>query len=105
MKKSLLLFLFGVGLVLVTTGPAFAQVDNLRLGSGTATLAFNSRISLGGPAGQVVPNGPVGSAYPAAENHNVHGDATTATFNIGSATLAGTFLLVLLQRRYHRTPS
>jgi hypothetical protein len=103
MKKSLLLFLFGVGLVLVTTGPAFAQVDNLRLGSGTATLAFNGR--LGGPAGQMVPNGPVGSAYPAAANNNAHGDATTATFNIGSATLAGTFLLVLLQRRYHRTPS
>ena len=102
MKKSLLLFLFGVGLVLITTGPALAQVDNLHLRSGTATRAFNDRTGPGGPAGQVVPNGPVGGAYPAAANHNAHGAATTATFNMGSATLAGAFTLLLLQRRYRR---
>jgi len=105
MKKSLLLFLFGAGLVLVTTGSAFAQVDSLHLGSGTATPAFNGRTSPGGPAGQVVPNGPVGGTYPETANYNAHGGATTATSNAGSATLAGAFLLVLLQRRYHRMPS
>jgi hypothetical protein len=101
MKKSLLPFLFGVGLVLVTTSPAFAQADNLPLGSGTATLAFNNRTSLGGPTGPVAPNSHVGSAYSATANYNPYGGATTTTVNMGSATLAGALTLLLLQRRYH----
>lgn len=102
MKKSLLLFLLGSGLVWVTTGPALAQVDNLQLRSGTATLAFNESPSPGGPAGQVVPNGPVGGACPTAANYSSYGGASPATFNMGSATLAGAFTLVLLQRRYRQ---
>ena len=101
MKKSLLPFLFGVGLVLVITSPAFAQADNPLLGSGTVTLAFNNRTSVGGPAGPVAPNSHIGSASPVRTNYNPHGGATTATVNMGSATLAGALTLLLLQRRYH----
>jgi hypothetical protein len=101
MKKSLLLF-FGVGLVLVTARTIFAQGNNLYLHSGTATRAFNAGTGPGIPAGPAAfPNGPGGGSYPVAAANNItHDGATRATFNAGSATLAGTFTLLLLQRRY-----
>src|ERR1039457_883111 len=94
MKKSLAIFLSVVGLVLVTTNPAFAQGDNLHLRSGIATRTFNNRT---GPADLL--NSSVSSDYLAfAANNNVRGN-TTATLNTSLAILAGVLTLMLLQRR------
>jgi hypothetical protein len=102
MKKSLLLLFLGAGLVRVTAGTAFAQGNNLYLSSGTTTRTFNAGSGLGGPAKPAAfPGGSRAGAYPgAAANHQAHNGASQTTFNTGSATLAGAFTLLLLQRRY-----
>ena len=98
MKQSLLLVVFGVGLVQAAPHSAFAQMENLYARSATTASAFNGRSGFGGP-----PNNSGGNAYPgsAATNSNApHNDTATATLKTGKATLAGALILVLLQRRY-----
>jgi hypothetical protein len=102
MKKSLMLFLSGVGLVLATAGPAFAPADNLHLRFAATTCTVGASTRPGGSAGPAaLPAGSVGSSHttPAANNKAYDG-AATATHNAGIATLAGMITLLLLQRRY-----
>jgi hypothetical protein len=104
MKKSLMLFLSGIGLVLVAAGPAFAQVDNLHLRSGAMTRTVGASTRLGGPAGPAaLPDGSVGSSHTtSAANNKAYDGTAPAIPNAGNATLAGMITLLLLQRR-HRT--
>ena len=81
----MLLFL-GVGLVLITAVTVLAQGNNLSLPSETTILKRNAGTSLSGSAGLAM-------------NQKAHGSATQTSFNTGSATLAGTLTLLLLQRR------
>lgn len=102
MKKSLMLFLSGVGLVLVVAAPAFAQMDNLPLPSLTTTCIIGASTRPGKPNGQAaLPDSSVGSApaTPAASNNTYDGSAT-ANHNAGNAALAGMITLLLFQRRY-----
>ena len=83
MKRSLKLLSLGGGLVLVTAGTVLAQGNNLSWPSGGAILARRAGADLAGPA----------------VNQKAHDGTIKTSFNTGSATLAGTLTLLLLQRR------
>jgi len=96
MKTSLLLILFGIGLVLVSARANLSRIDTFPGRSATPDAAI-----LNDQAGDTgVPNRAPGNRSAAgARNANSSYDGPT-TFNMASATLAGTFTLLLLQRRY-----
>jgi len=98
MQKSLTLFLFGLGLVLVSTGAAFAKADILPVHFGSTTPLFHFNSSRSIPAGQT--DRAAGGAYSlAAASHQAQDTYATATFNMSSATLAGALTLLLIQRK------
>lgn len=91
MKTSSTLLLFCVGLALAITSPAFARADNLHRQPKTAAYAFNDRSGSGGLTGS--------ATLSTSSGQHAH-DGASNVFNVGSAILAGTFLLLLLQQRY-----
>ena len=96
MKKTLLLFLCGVGLVLVMADPAFAGSDKLYLRYEVATRTSDNRTE---PARAL--SSSVGGYYLALAANNEGRDATAGTLNTSVAILAGVSTLMLLQRRTH----
>lgn len=92
MKRNLILFLTGIGLVLISAGPVFAQAESLSLHSMAVPQGFNDRTVTADFS-----SGSVSGAYPSAAN----GNAKTPTFDLRLAILAGVLTLMLLQRRNH----
>lgn len=95
MKRNLILFLTGVGLVLISASPVFAQAEGLSLRSMAVPRGFNDRT-----VAADFSSGSGGASYPAAANSNARNAATPA-LDLRMAILAGVLTLMLLQRRNH----
>ena len=100
MPKPLTLFVLGSGLILATADAVFAQSDILHVPLGSTTPLLSVNASQAGPPGQFYPpdGNPGSTSLTAAKGHQT-GDGYTATLNTASATLAGTLILLFLQRR------
>lgn len=98
MQKSLTLFLFGFGLVLVSTGAAYAKADIFQVHFGPTPLLFNVNPGWSLPTGQS--DHAAGGAYPLAPvSPPVQDNYATITRNMSSAALAGALTLLLIQRK------
>jgi hypothetical protein len=98
MQKSLTLFLFGFGLVLVSTGAAFAKTDILPVHFGPTTPLFNVNPGRSIPAGHT--DRAAGGVYSlVAASHQAVDTYATVTFKMSSAILAGALTLLLIQQK------
>ncbi len=95
MKRKLLLFLTGIGLVLISASPVFAQAEGLSLRSMAVPHGFNDRT-----VAADFSSGSVSASYLAAANSNAR-NANAPTLDLRMAILAGVVTLMLLQRRNH----
>lgn len=101
MQKSLTLLLFGFGLVLVSASTAFAKADIHPVYFGPTTRLFNVNLSRNLPV-QYADQTAGGAQTLAAASEPAQDGYVTTSIKMSSATLAGTLILLLLQRR-HRT--
>jgi len=99
MQKSLKLLVLGFGLVLTSTGAAFAKGDISLVNSGPTTRLFNVSSSRPVPAGYT-DRAASGAGPLVAASHAAQDGYATATFKTSTATLAGALTLLLLQRRH-----
>jgi hypothetical protein len=97
MQKSLTLLLFGFGLVLVSTGAAFAKTEILPVPFGSTTLLFNVNSGRNSPAVQLDRAARGTGSLAAASQPGI--PVQRQLFNLGSATLAGALTLLLIQRK------
>jgi hypothetical protein len=98
MQKSLTLFLFGFGLVLVSAGAAFAKTDILPVHFGSTTPLFNVNPGRPIPAGHT--DHAAGGAFSlVAASHQAADTCATAAFKMSSAILAGALTLLLIQQK------